>query len=222
MTVSGTVYLLLAVSWLWLLVQAPAVGLLWLTDLSRSWLLLAGLASLMAPATAAAFVVFASFSQGDVAIAGGFIKAWRQQFKRSWPLGLAYAGVAVVLGAEWWAVAHFGWAQLALVPLLLASALVLASVPISCQLLVAAPQLRRRQVVKVAVAVAVRRWFFSLLNLAAMAVAGIAVSAQPVLALLLLPAPLLYLLWASARHLLTPIQLSSRLGEAEPPASKGL
>jgi hypothetical protein len=57
----------------------------------------------------------------------------------------------------------------------------------------------------VAAYLSLRRWYLSLANVVVLGVLLAAVVAKPAVGLFLLPAPVLYVVWANARHVLSPL-----------------
>ncbi len=161
-----------------------------------AWPFFTALAVICGPAAAGAFGAFAAFADGEHRIGRAFWAAYRASSGRA----LAAAGVAAALVIV--LVADF---QLALgsplgaaTPVLaLLAALVVAATTV---LLATGARWSPRSLLSCAY-LSLRGWHLSLVNLAVLATLGAAVAVKPALGLFLLPAPVLYVVWANARHL---------------------
>lgn len=165
-----------------------------------AWPFFVALTALCGPAVSAGFAVFEVVADDPEHLMRAYWSAYRTGFARS----LATAGVAaaavIVLGVDLrMAVGtRFG----ATTPLL--AVLMALVVIVTTTVLAAARRLSRREVLVVAY-LSLRKWYLSLANLVVLGVLLAAVVAKPAVGLLVLPAPVLYVVWANARHVLSPL-----------------
>jgi uncharacterized membrane protein YesL len=129
-----------------------------------------------------------------------FWSAYRAGFVRSLATAGAASAAVIVLGVDLrMAVGgRFG----VVTPLL--AVLIALVVVLTTTVLAAGRRLTRREVV-VAAYLSLRKWYLSTAGLAVLGVLLAAVVARPAVGLFLLPAPVLYVVWANARHVLSPL-----------------
>ncbi|MDR1078192.1 MAG: hypothetical protein LBL55_05975 [Propionibacteriaceae bacterium] len=220
--VSSTVFTLLATGGLTLLGAWPLVVLLLATDWARAWPALALLSPLAALAAHASFAVFRDDGQGPVGLVRTWARAWRRGLRRVGPLAL---GGALVLALAWSDLIFLAGRPAAglLAPGL---AVVLAvGAATGWTALAAAEEFAatpRLAILKAALACALRGGGWSLLSLAATAVYGWLLLNQPAWTLGLATGPVLYLVWANARHALRPLRarLEADRPQAETPGAQ--
>ncbi len=203
--VFGVAYLGLMTNALLVLSCLPLIVLLAATDPADTWPLLAALSPLAAPALTATFTVFRRYSDdGDVDVFRGFWRAWWATARRALPLGAAAGAVLVVALLDIRALAATEYAALAVPPLAVVALLVVALLPVALAAIAEAPATRLREVVAIAAVLGVRRWYLTAVSLVVVASLAAFFVVKPALALGLAAAPLLYAVWANARHTLKP------------------
>ncbi len=200
-TVFSVVYLGLATNALLLVGCLPMVVVLLTTDTAGSWPLVALLVPVTAPALCAAFAVFSGYSADPtIGVVRTFWRSWRAAFRRAAGLGAVGAATLVVLGVDGrvaWGRPAGTWA----VPVLAVLALlVVATGLLGLVALAEAPRARLRDVLRVCLFLAVRRWYLTLVSLLVVALLLTLLSAKPALAIGLAAAPLLYVIWANSRY----------------------
>lgn len=176
-----------------------------------AWPFFVALSALCGPAAAAAFAVFEVMADAPEHLMRAFWSAYRTGFGPSLTAGGAAAAAVIVLGVDLrMAVGtRFG----ATTPLL--AVLIGLVVIVTTTMLCAGRRLSRRELLVVAY-LSLRKWYLSLANLVVLGVLLAAVAVKPAVGLFLLPAPVLYVVWANARHVLSP--LTEREEPCEPPA----
>lgn len=214
-------YLLAAVSLLTVLTTAPVWAVALATDLAVTWPALVVAAPLAAPAVYAAFACFSEHAAGGVKFASVYLSAWRCGWRRTLPFGVAATALILVVAVD--AVALAGSAAGALtIPLLVVTAAVTGATFVTAT---AAAQefasTRRRDLVKAGLYCSIRHGGWSLATLAALALWGLFLTRDAVLALTLALGPVLYFTWANARHALRPLRqrLNGRLTATGPRSS---
>ena len=165
-----------------------------------AWPFFVALSVLCGPAVAAAFAVFGDVAEDSQHLVRRFWSAYRTGFVCSLATAGVAAGAVIVLGVDLrMAVGtRFG----AVTPLL--AVVIGLVVVVTTSVLAAARRLSRREVVVVAY-LSLRKWYLSLANVVVLGVLLAAVGAKPAVGLFLLPAPVLYVVWANARHVLSPL-----------------
>jgi hypothetical protein len=206
LSISGTCYVILGVDLMLLLTTWPVTVLLVTTDLSRSWLALALVSPLLAPALTAASAVFRQFwLDGSSNVLSGFARAWWRARGSAW-IGLAGAAVGCVLVVDAQFVSTSPWGALTLPPLVVATLLAGLVFPYALVASSEHPGLRLRPALRAGALVAIRRWPSSLVALAVMVCFVGLFAVRPALVALVLPAPVWYIVWAGARRGLTSLR----------------
>lgn len=165
-----------------------------------AWPFFVALSALCGPAVTAAFAVFETVAQDSPHLVRAFWSAYRARFVCSLATAGGAAAAVIVLGVDLrMAVGtRFG----ATVPLL---AVLIALVTIVTTTVLAADRRLSRRELLAAGYLSLRKWYLSVANLVVLGVLLAAVVAQPAVGLFLLPAPVLYVVWANARHVLSPL-----------------
>lgn len=212
----SVVYLGLMTNALLAVACLPLLAVLVASDPAQSWPVLTVLVpAVVAPALTAAFAVFSSYSTDPtVGVIRTFLAAWRATYRRSLTLGAAVTGALVVLAVDvvWARGTALGGAA---VPVLVVLALlVLATGVIGLATVAEAPAARLRDVLRVCVYVAVRRWYLTALSFFSLGLLLAAFTAAPALALGVAAAPLLYVVWANSRYSLRPVLPAAAPGTA--------
>lgn len=165
-----------------------------------AWPFFVALSALCGPAVAAAFAVFEVMAREPQHLVRTFWSAYRAGFVRSLATAGAAAAAVIVLGVDLrMAVGgRFG----AVTPLL--AVLIALVVTVTTTVLAAGRRLSRQELL-IAAYLSLRKWYLSTAGLAVLGVLLAAVVARPAVGLFLLPAPVLYVVWANARHVLSPL-----------------
>jgi uncharacterized membrane protein YesL len=210
----STVYAGLRINLCLLAAVLPLLGALALSGSPLSaWPFFVTLSVLCGPAVAAAFAVFDNLAEDPqhLHLVRRFWSAYRTGFVRSAATAAVAAGAVIVLGADLrMAVGtRFG----AVTPLL--AALIGLVAIVTTAVLAAGRRLSRRELFVVAY-LSLRKWYLSSANVVVLGVLLAAVVAKPAVGLFLLPAPVLYVVWANARHVLSPLTGRDEPGEPPP------
>ena len=201
--VFATAYVALMTNLLLVIACLPFVAGLIVTDPARSWLLLALVAPLCAPALCAAFAVFASFSADrTTSVARTFVAAWRSCARRALAIGALVSGALVVLGVDVRAVWQSRIGAVAIPVFAILAVLVVATGLLALVAAVERPRARVRDLLRASLYLAVRRWYLTLVSLLVLGLLASLVAARPALGLGLAAAPLLYVVWANSRYAL--------------------
>lgn len=218
--VFGFVYTALAVNAALVVTNLPlAVTLLLVPDPLASWPLLLLLSLTVAPSMVGAFAGFrAMVDDGPPRPVRAFWRGYRTRIVRAALLGAATAAVVGITMADLTAFAGTIWA-----PLLGPTLLVLALTTVAVAIVALAgfalyPHVSARAIVKAAVYLALRRWYFSVMALALTGITLAAVLVQPVLGAALVPGILLFAVWSNAHYSFTRLVETAISGRAEPGA----
>lgn len=202
-TLFDLVYLVLMTNIMLVLGCLPIVAGLLATDPARSWPLLALAAPLCTPAVCAAFAVLAAFTADPATpVVATFWRAWRALARRAVALGAITTAALVVLGVDIRAAWGHPVGALAIPVLLVAMILVVATALLTTVVLAERPAVRLRDAGRVCLFLAVRRWYFTVVSLAVLALLEILLASHPAIALGLAATPLLYVVWANSRFTL--------------------
>lgn len=195
----GYAYAILMTDLLLVLANLPLAALLFAArDALQAWptTLLASLT--LAPSLAGAFEVLRRLRSEEPA--RPFAAFWHGYRRRGAAAGLIGLAAGAVVGFVLYDGAILTgtlWAPLAAPALALAAAWALATCSTAVAGLVLYPRASTRAILKAAIYLSVRRWYFSVFALALMGIAAAAVIVQPVLGALV-PALLLYVVFANA------------------------
>ncbi|HMR50562.1 MAG TPA: DUF624 domain-containing protein [Arachnia sp.] len=215
--VFGVAYLGLMTNVMLTVACLPLLLLLVLTDPADTWLLLAGLSPLAAPAATAAFTVFRRYSDdGSVDVVRGFWRAWAATARRSLVLGAVAAALLTVLVLDIRVLSTTSYAALLVPPLAVATLLVLGLLPLALTALAEVPGTRLRDLAVISAVLGVRRWYLTLASLVILGSLGAFFILKPALALGLACGPLLYAVWANARYTLKPAIVDEGSTETDP------
>jgi hypothetical protein len=206
LTVSTTLYLILAVSVLTTSATLPVWALALLTDVTVTWFPLALSLPLTAPALFAACATFRGHAEGEFAVIRPWARAWVRGVRRAGPFGLGLAALLVVLAADVLVVAGKAVAALALPGLAVVAAVGLVTFVTAVAAAEEFPDLTRFVTLKAALACSVRSLGWSLVTLVVLAVYGALLLGVPGWALGIATAPVLYVTWANARRALAPLR----------------
>ncbi|HWD62565.1 MAG TPA: hypothetical protein VG369_08700 [Humibacter sp.] len=200
-TIFGYAYAMLMVDVLLLVFNLPLAAMLFVTvDPLASWPFFLLLSLTLAPSLAGAFEVFRSLREGPPRPFAAFWRGYRRRAATAFVAGLATALIVGLALFDATVMAGTVWAPL-LGPLLVV--LSLGSVATTLFVvagLVVFERASLKAVAKASVFLAVRRWYFSLVALAMVALIGTAVLLQPVVGAALAPGILLYAVFANAQY----------------------
>ncbi|GAA3578876.1 hypothetical protein GCM10022419_070400 [Nonomuraea rosea] len=213
--VFGTVYVGLMTNVLLAVACAPLLAALAIVrDPLASWPFFAALSPLCAPALTGAFACFAALGEGGTAVVlRPFWDGYRRGGGRAALVWAGGAAAVSVLGLDAAVVARTGWGP-AFVPFFGTAAALVAAVTVALLVLLAEPGSRPvRALLRPCVYLVARRWYLAALNLVVLGLAGYVVLTRPVIGVLLLGAPLLYLVWATTRYIVarTPERTSTSM-----------
>jgi uncharacterized membrane protein YesL len=167
---------------------------------TAAWPFFAGLSALCGPAVSAAFASFEAMNGDPQRVGRSFWSAYRAGFARSLAIGAVAAAAVVVLGVDFQLA--LGTRFAAVTPML---ALLIALLVVVTTTVLATGRRPTRQLLFAAAYLSIRKWYLGLVNLAVLGVLLAAIVAKPSVGLFLLPAPALYVVWANARHTLSPL-----------------
>lgn len=201
----GVVYVGLVANLLTAVASLPLLVLLVVTDPARSWPAIAVAGVLAAPAPVAAFSAFRAHGLGGAGPFRSFAAGYRRTWRKAFAIGAMTVGAIVVLLVDVRALAT-ATAGVVVVPLLLVLAgLVLATALVALVALAEAPDTRLRDILRVSVVLAVRRWYLTLVSLAIIAVQIAVFVNLPAIGVGVTAAAALYLAWANSRYTLRPV-----------------
>lgn len=162
----------------------------------QAWPFFTALSAICAPAVAAAFGAFHAFSEGDHRIGRAYWTSYKESFGRSLAVGATAAALVIVLAVDFQLAlgSPFG----AVTPML--ALLIAMVVTVTTTALTTGAGVRPKALLGCAY-LSLRKWYLSLANLAVLGVLGAAVVGKPMIGLLLLPAPALYVVWANTRYI---------------------
>lgn len=202
-SVLGTVYAGLVTNVLLVLTCLPLVALLVSTDPSTSWPALVLLAPTMAPAFVAAAAVFAELSSdGTTTAIRTFAGAYRRHWRRAIAVGTLATAALVVLAVDVVAVWGMRVGAVAIPVLVTLGVLAAATTAVALVAVVELPGTTLRDLLRLSLYAAVRRWYLSAFSLVVLATLGSLLAARPAVALGLAAAPLLYVVWGGGRYAL--------------------
>ncbi|GAA4783568.1 ferredoxin-NADPH reductase [Microbacterium gilvum] len=203
-TLFGVVHLALGVNASLALVCLPLLVLLVTTDPSLSWPLLAVAAVPCGMGAAAAFATFRAHASGETAVLRTFFRELGATWRRALALSALVVGVGVVALVDVVVLVPTGAGAVAAPLLVVVALLALAAGMVGLVALAEAPDARLRDVLRVCVVLAVRRWPLTIASFAVLAVQAAVVVAAPALGIGLTAAACLYVVWAGARYTLQP------------------
>ncbi|TRY17890.1 DUF624 domain-containing protein [Tessaracoccus rhinocerotis] len=204
--VSGVIYLALMTNFLMVATSLPLVVLLLATDPTGTWPFVAVAAVAAAPSLPATFSTFARYSDaGDVAVVRNYFRAWRRHAVRAWQIGALTVALCTVLAVDIaWAFGH----EVGAVAIPVFATLIALVAGVALGGLVAVterPELRLAALARAATFLMAKRWYLTLMSLAAFVVLLAITAERPAIGLGVVAAPLLYLVWANTRFTLRPI-----------------
>ncbi|MFD1546619.1 hypothetical protein [Nonomuraea guangzhouensis] len=205
--VFGTVYVGLMTNVLLAVACAPLLAALAIVrDPAASWPFFVALSALCAPALAGAFSCFAALGDGSTAVFRTFWDGYRRGGARALALWAAGAVVVSVLALDAVVVARTAWGP-ALVPFFATAAALVVAVVVASLVLLAEPRReppRLRDLVRPSLYLVARRWWLAAISLAVLVLAVAVILVKPVIGVLVLCSPLLYVAWATIRFIVAP------------------
>lgn len=200
-TIFATVYAGLRVNLCLLAACLPVLAALALAGSPlAAWPFFVALSTLCGPAVTGAFAAFEVTGEDAPHLMRAFWSAYRTGFPRAAGTSGAAAAAVIVLGVD---LRTAVGTRFALATPLLAVLIALVVI-VTTTVLAANRRLSRRELLVVAY-LSLRKWYLSLASVAVLGVLLAAVVAKPAVGLFLLPAPALYVVWANARHVLSPL-----------------
>lgn len=204
--ITGVLYAGLVVNVSLAVSAMPALLIALTSDVSRTWHLVVLLAPLVAPGIVASFTVFQSISSRSMGgVLRTFVGAWKQGFRKAMIVGATTTAVLFLLIVD----AQFLWTTsigAMAIPLIVMAIAMLIVVALHVLVAIAAePEAKLRLAWKAALFLSVRRWYLSIISLVSVAMLATFAVSQPVFALGLGIAPVLYVVWANAIFALKPV-----------------
>ncbi|MBT2229456.1 hypothetical protein [Nonomuraea sp. NEAU-A123] len=204
--VFGTVYVGLMTNVLLAITCAPLLAALAVVrDPLASWPFFLALSSLCAPALAGAFNCFAALGDGSITVFRTFWDGYRRGV-RALALWAAGAVAVSVLALDAVVVARTAWGP-ALAPFFATAAALVVAVVVASLVLLAEPRRERprlRDLVRPSLYLVARRWYLVAVSLAVLVLAVAVILVKPVIGVLVLCSPLLYVAWATIRFIVAP------------------
>jgi uncharacterized membrane protein YesL len=205
--VFGTVYVGLMTNVLLAITCAPLLAALAVVrDPPASWPFFLALSSLCAPALAGAFNCFAALGDGSIAVFRTFWDGYRRGGARALALWAAGAVAVSVLALDAVVVARTAWGP-ALAPFFATAAALVVAVVVASLVLLAEPRReppQLRDLVRPSLYLVARRWYLAAVSLAVLVLAVAVILVKPVIGVLVLCSPLLYVAWATIRFIVAP------------------
>jgi hypothetical protein len=197
-TIFGYAYAILMVDLLLVVANLPLVAVLIVArDALQAWPFVLLLSLSIAPSLAGAFAVYRSLGDGHPRPFAAFWSGYRRRGGAAALIGVAATAVVGFVLYDSAVIGGTVWAPLLGPTLLIVGLLAVATALTAVAGLVAFPTASTRAVLKAALFVAVRRWYFSALALGLAALIVVAVLMQPILGTLA-PGLLLYAVFANA------------------------
>ncbi|MGO1879211.1 MAG: ferredoxin-NADPH reductase [Microbacterium gubbeenense] len=203
-TLFGVVHLALGVNIALAVVALPLIVLLVTTDPSLSWPLVALAAVPAGMGIAAAFGTFRAHADGEQSVIRTFFRQLGSLWRRSLVLSAIVVAIAVVAAVDVFVLVPTGVGAI-FAPLLVVIALLAVGAGIVGMVaLTEDPRARIADVLRISLIICVRRWPFTLVSFAAIAVQAAVIVQAPALGIGLTSAACLYVVWAGARYALRP------------------
>jgi len=217
--ITGIIYILLMTNLMIAVTCLPVWVFALLIDIRASWLWLAVTSILLAPALAGAYAVFKDYSLNRSTTAvRTYFSSWWKSWRRVGLVGLGFQVFFLVVGLDFYAMRLWGYGAWALPAAVVLVAVGSVTAMVAWVGLADRPDLKRRDVLKVSLYLAIRKPGWSLLTLVLLVVLAMILWASPALGLGITLAPGLYVVWGNSRRtLLALLPESDRLpAEAAP------
>lgn len=204
-TIIGVAYLGLMTNLLLIVGCLPLVALLITTNPAYSWPFIAAAAALTGPAVAAAFATFKASSHGETAVIRTFVRAWKATAWKAFAISGAGALLIVIAFVDVKMLAATTLSVVVVPALLLVAVLAFATGLLALVALSEEPRALLRDILKASLYLGLRRWFITIVTLAAIGMQAALFANMPALALGITAAPALYIAWANSRYTLRPV-----------------
>jgi hypothetical protein len=175
-------------------------------DPLASWPFFVVLSALCAPALGGAFRCFAVLGEGSTVVFRTFWHGYRRTAPRALAVWAAAAAAVSMLAVDAVVVSRTAWGP-ALAPFFVTAAALVVAVAFAVMVLLAeAPgaAVRLRALVRPCLYLVARRWYLAAVTLGVLGLAVAIVLVKPVIGVLVLCSPLLYVAWATTRYVLAP------------------
>lgn len=175
-------------------------------DPFASWPFFVVLSSLCAPALGGAFRCFAALDEGSTVVFRTFWHGYRRTAARATAVWVAGAAAVSMLAVDAVVVSRTAWGP-ALTPFFATAAALVVAVTFAVIVLLAespGAASRLRALVRPCLYLVARRWYLAAATLVVLGLAVAVILVKPVIGLLLLCSPLLYVAWATTRFILAP------------------
>jgi uncharacterized membrane protein YesL len=193
-TLFGVVHLALGINISLALVALPFLVLLVTTDPSLSW-----------PALAlASFGTFRAHAGGEPSVFRTFFRQLGRTWKQSLALSAVVVAIVVVAAVDVFVLVPTGAGAIAAPLLVIIALLAIATGVVGFAAIAEDPRARIRDVLRVSLLIAVRRWPFTIASFAVIGVQAAVVTQAPALGIGLTAAACLYVVWAGSRYSLRP------------------
>ncbi|GGO66573.1 hypothetical protein GCM10010910_26330 [Microbacterium nanhaiense] len=203
-TLFGVVHLALGINVSLALVALPFLVLLVTTDPSLSWPLLALAAVPAGMGIAAAFGTFREHADGEPSVFRTFFRQLARHWKASLALSSLVVAIVVVAAVDVFVLVPTGPGAIVAPLLVTVALLAVATGIVGFVAITEDPRARFRDVVRVSLLIAVRRWPFTLASFAVIGVQAAVITQAPALGIGLTSAACLYVVWAGSRYSLRP------------------
>ncbi|MDR1800056.1 MAG: hypothetical protein LBR19_09315 [Bifidobacteriaceae bacterium] len=204
--VTTVLYLMMGVSVASMLALAPVIGLALGTDLAQTWPALVLVAPLAGPAVYGVFGCCRAHGDGSTTVLRDYARAWRAGLRRALPLGVVAALFGLVIAVDVVALVGQPFGLVALPVVAMMAVVGLLAWLAALAALEEFGHLKRRDALKAALVCVIRQPAWSLLSLLGLGTWALVLAGRPVLALGVASGPVLYLVWANARHCLRPLR----------------
>lgn len=201
-SVTNTAYTFLLVNMLMTATCWPVILLVTVTDLGVTWLWLAILLPITGFATLGAFEAFHQLAEGQPLRA--YLHGCLGQSLRLLPIALSCGGAAVILAVDVAATREVRLLAVGIGPVLALILVAVAALGPLCVILLERPDLSRRSAARAALQLTLANPGWAAVSVMAVAVLGVMILVQPVLACGVAASPCLYIVWSGSRRVVSP------------------
>jgi len=203
-TLFGVVHLALGINFSLALVALPFLVLLVTTDPSLAWPALALAAVPAGMGIASAFGTFRAHADGEPSVFRTFFRQLGRTWKQSLALSALVVAIVVVAAVDVFVLVPTGPGAVAAPLLVIVALLALATGIVGFAAIAEDPHARIRDVLRISLLIAVRRWPFTLASFVVIGVQAAVITQAPALGIGLTAAACLYVVWAGSRYSLRP------------------
>lgn len=203
-TLFGVVHLALGINFSLAVVALPFLVLLVTTDPSLAWPALALAAVPAGMGIAAAFGTFRAHADGEPSVFRTFFRQLGRTWKQSLALSALVVAIVVVAAVDVFVLVPTGPGAVAAPLLVIVALLALATGIVGFAAIAEDPHARIRDVLRISLLIAVRRWPFTLASFVVIGVQAAVITQAPALGIGLTAAACLYVVWAGSRYSLRP------------------